>query len=450
MPDSVDLEKFRRGAAAGHPAAQFNLGLWHLRQAPRGTISVEGQELILAAAKQNFVPAQVLLGTMLFKLGSAEQQLLQARHWFERAAREGDAEAQYRLGELLAIGLTGEPDAVLAFEWLARAAEQGHALAQSQLAYCLEHGIGRSPDAQAATKLYFRAAREGNARAQNVIGGRYANGRTLPRDVRKALAWHLRADAQAYPGAAAEVAKLSAMLDEPGLLAARALAQNDIPEDAPVPAEPVPAPSTELLTEQPHIRMCSRFMTPEECDHLIAIATPFLKPSKVLTKSGEQASVEERTSEETALHDQIRDLVVWNIEQRLARLAGLAVERGEPLMILHYGRGDEYRPHVDYFDPRRASSAPKLARAGQRVVTVLTYLCDVEQGGATYFPEIDLRVTAAKGKALLFHNCKADGSIEPATLHAGEPVLAGEKWLATRWIRESDWRVARASSEMPS
>ncbi|MBA3563722.1 MAG: SEL1-like repeat protein [Gammaproteobacteria bacterium] len=447
MPDSVDLEKFRRAAAAGHPVGQFNLGLWHLRQAPRGSVPPEAQELILAAAKQDFVPAQTLIGKLLFKLEGAEQRPLHARHWFERAAAAGNAEAQYRLGELLAMGLTGEPDAALALEWLMRSADHGHAAAQMQVAYCLEHGIGVSHDAQAATQLCFKAAHKGDARAQNLIGRRYASGHTLPQDAQKALAWHLRAAAQDYPGAAAEVARLSAALDESAVHAAQALAKSEIPEDTPERAAPVGEPSIvpQILSEQPRVRVCKDFMTPEECDHLIAIGTPFLMPSKVITKTGLHEQADARTSQEMALQDQIKDLVVWNVEQRLARFAALPVQHGEPLMILHYGRGDEYRPHVDYFDPRVSGNAPQLARAGQRLVTVLTYLCDVEGGGGTRFPKIDLLVAPEKGKALLFHNCKDDGSIEPLTQHAGEPVLAGEKWLATRWIREWDWRLTRAT-----
>ncbi|CAN5208587.1 hypothetical protein BH24PSE2_BH24PSE2_01990 [soil metagenome] len=447
MPDTVDLERFRRAAAAGHPAAQFNLGLWHLRQAPPGIIPTEAHELLLAAAKQDFVPAQTLLGKLLFKLQGADQQPLQARHWLERAAEAGDPEAQYRLGELLAIGLTGQPDPTQGLAYLRRSAERGHLAARTQAAYCLEHGVGCTPDARSATQFCFIAARKDDARAQNMLGRRYAAGHTLPQNPVKALAWHLKAAAQAYPGAAAEVAKLSAELGESATRDAQALARTAIAEDEPQPAQPAPVPQGPLLvqSEQPRIAVCRGFLSQDECDHLIALGTPFLEPSRVITQSGAQEVADARTSEEMALQDQIKDLVVWEIEQRLARLASLPVEHGEPLMILHYRRGAEYRPHVDYFDPRLESAGHSLARAGQRIVTVLTYLCDVAAGGGTAFPKIGLRIAPEKGKALLFHNCKSDGGVEPLTQHAGEPVLAGEKWLATRWMRERDWRLSRST-----
>ncbi|HUO82811.1 MAG TPA: 2OG-Fe(II) oxygenase [Gammaproteobacteria bacterium] len=441
MADSVDLEKFRRAAAAGHPVAQFNLGLWHLRQAPPGSVPAEARELLLAAAKQDFVPAQTLLGKLLFKLDGAEQRPRHARHWFERAAAAGDAEAQYRLGEVATAGLAGEQDSALGVGWLEQSARQGHTQARVQLAYCLEHGIGRAADAAAATALYLAAARSGDARAQSCVGRRYAEGRTLPRDPAKTLAWQMKAAAQDYPGAALEVARTMAAADETVRREAARMAAGDIPADKPVAAAPHAPREPETLSEAPLVQVCAGFLTPEECDHLVALARPFLAPSKVITNSGQmERRLHERTSEEMAVQEQIKDVVVWNVEQRLADFACLPVEHGEPLMILHYGRGDEYRPHVDYFDPRIQSNAVQLARAGQRIVTVLTYLSDVEDGGATSFPKIGLRVKAEKGKALLFRNSRADGEVEPLTQHAGEPVLAGEKWLATRWIREWDWR----------
>ena len=51
------------------------------------------------------------------------------------------------------------------------------------------------------------------------------------------------------------------------------------------------------------------------------------------------------------------------------------------------------------------------------------------------FPDLDLSVPPEPGSGLLFFNCRPDGAPDPATRHAGAPVEAGEKWLASRWIR---------------
>jgi hypothetical protein len=63
------------------------------------------------------------------------------------------------------------------------------------------------------------------------------------------------------------------------------------------------------------------------------------------------------------------------------------------------------------------------------------YLNDVQEGGETVFPDRDVTVRPKRGRAVMFRNLLADGSPDVHSLHAGMPVLAGEKWLATSWIR---------------
>ena len=138
----------------------------------------------------------------------------------------------------------------------------------------------------------------------------------------------------------------------------------------------------------------------------------------------------------------LHDVVVWNIEQRLAHYAKMPVENSEILTILHYEIGDEYRPHHDYFDPAVPGRETALKRGGQRVATLMTYLNGVEQGGATEFPDAGLRIDPEPGTGLLFFNVLEDGSPDPLTRHAGTPVLSGDKWIATRWIREREWTLA--------
>jgi prolyl 4-hydroxylase len=63
------------------------------------------------------------------------------------------------------------------------------------------------------------------------------------------------------------------------------------------------------------------------------------------------------------------------------------------------------------------------------------YLNDVPAGGETTFPESGWSVTPQKGNALYFEYGNAAGHTDPASLHAGAPVLSGEKWIATKWMR---------------
>ena len=112
---------------------------------------------------------------------------------------------------------------------------------------------------------------------------------------------------------------------------------------------------------------------------------------------------------------------------------------GEGLQVLKYGKGQEYRPHYDFFDPKNANYQKNIGKGGQRVGTLLMYLSDVEAGGGTNFPKINLEVRPKKGMALYFANTKFDGSIEPLSLHAGMPVNKGTKFLATKWLRANPY-----------
>jgi prolyl 4-hydroxylase len=112
------------------------------------------------------------------------------------------------------------------------------------------------------------------------------------------------------------------------------------------------------------------------------------------------------------------------------------IENGEGLQILHYCTGDEYAPHYDYFPPDDAGSVPHLSQGGQRVASLIIYLNDVEEGGATVFPRLGLTVGPKKGAAVYFEYCNSLGQVDPQTLHGGLPVRKGEKWIATKWMRQ--------------
>ena len=69
-------------------------------------------------------------------------------------------------------------------------------------------------------------------------------------------------------------------------------------------------------------------------------------------------------------------------------------------------------------------------------MTVLLYLCDVEEGGETKFPLKNTQVTPKKGRAVLFKSTHPDGALDPKSLHGSNPVIKGEKWACNKWYRE--------------
>jgi prolyl 4-hydroxylase len=188
--------------------------------------------------------------------------------------------------------------------------------------------------------------------------------------------------------------------------------------------------------KSPDIAVIDHAMSNEECDELIALSRTKLARSTIVDPlTGSEMVIGDRSSEGTYFM-RGENALVARIEQRLSELSGVPVENGEGLQILHYSIGGEYKPHFDFFEPEHAGSAVHLEKGGQRVSTTILYLNDVEAGGETIFPEITLSVTPRKGAAVHFSYYDDPGVLDRRTLHGGAPVRSGEKWIATKWVRQ--------------
>ena len=184
----------------------------------------------------------------------------------------------------------------------------------------------------------------------------------------------------------------------------------------------------------PPLCVFGSLLSASECTELMEAARPRLSRSLTVdVRTGGDEVNEDRTSQgmffargETPL--------IQRIETRLARLLNWPIENGEGLQVLRYPPSAQYRPHYDYFDPAEPGTAAILQRGGQRVATLIMYLNEPEAGGATVFPDIGLSVPPKQGCGVFFSYAQP----HPAslTLHGGNPVEAGEKWIATKWLRE--------------
>ncbi len=184
----------------------------------------------------------------------------------------------------------------------------------------------------------------------------------------------------------------------------------------------------------PHIVVFGNVLSDDECDALIAAAKPRMNRSlTVATKTGGEELNADRTSNGMFFRRDENE-VVKTLEARLAALVNWPIENGEGLQILHYRPGTEYKPHYDYFDPNEPGTPTILKRGGQRVATIIMYLSEPEKGGGTTFPDVQLEVAPKRGNAVFFSYDRAHPSSK--SLHGGAPVIAGEKWIATKWLRE--------------
>lgn len=189
---------------------------------------------------------------------------------------------------------------------------------------------------------------------------------------------------------------------------------------------------------RPRVVVLRGLLSDEECDALVDTARPRMARSRTVSRAtGDEEVHPDRTSQGMFFQRGETDLCA-RIEARLARLTRWPVERGEGIQVLNYAVGAEYKPHYDYFDPAEPGTPTLLQRGGQRVATVVMYLNTPNKGGATVFPDVGLEVAAQKGNAVFFSYERPDPATR--TLHGGACVRAGEKWVATKWLRQGAFK----------
>ena len=260
----------------------------------------------------------------------------------------------------------------------------------------------------AKSREFFRLAGEaGHQRARTVHIALLSNGTGGPPDWKAALEL-LTELAATDEDAAKEMALLDKMaIDEGG--------------------KPASLPSPERLSDAPEVTLFRKMLTAEECRYLIGRAQPDFQPAVIVDPaSGQLRPHPVRTSDNASFPWIDETPAIHAINRRIAAASGTEVHAGEPLQILRYKPGQEYRPHHD--------ALPHTDN--QRILTMLVYLNDEYEGGETLFLSTGLKVKGAVGDALLFRNADATGRPDPLAQHAGLPVSAGEKLLASRWIHE--------------
>lgn len=286
----------------------------------------------------------------------------------EQAASHGDAEALFVVGNWRLFGLFGARDLEAAHRLLDQSAAKGHVDAIRTKAILTVNGTGVPADSAAAEAM--------------LVGIRSQD-----------------------PHAAQQLDFLYGMPPNTDFAPAR----------------------RKSICKAPIIDCYPALLSEPECQYLTIMAQPYLQPSYVTNPAtGARMPHPVRTSTGMSYGPTAEDLVVRRINERIASVSGTEVDCGEPLHMLRYALGQQYKPHTDGLPGEK----------NQRVWTVLIYLNSDYDGGATSFPMLGIDYRGSTGDALIFNNVNTSGQPDPETLHAGLPVTSGIKWLATRWIRE--------------
>ena len=188
-----------------------------------------------------------------------------------------------------------------------------------------------------------------------------------------------------------------------------------------------------MAMRNPRVIVFGALFSDAECDELVECASERLVRSETVKMDTGGNEVNEARTSDGMFFTRGENALIARLEERIAALLAWPAVNGEGLQILRYRPGAEYKPHYDYFDPAQAGTPGILKRGGQRVASLVCYLNTPASGGATVFPEVQLDVAPVKGNAVFFSYDRP----HPMTrsLHGGAPVIVGEKWVATKWLR---------------
>lgn len=172
-------------------------------------------------------------------------------------------------------------------------------------------------------------------------------------------------------------------------------------------------------------------LSDSDIEQVLALASPNMLPGTVVSLTDKSRHLDpSRTC--MIEHLNSSEEIVYKLKRLSAEISNMPLENQERLQLIHYAVGGNYKPHFDAFNPGNKH----IDHSGNRKATVIFYLNNVEKGGATGFPNLNKMVFPKKGSAVLFYNTDDSGDILEDSLHSGEPIIDGEKWIVTSWIRE--------------
>ncbi|KAL0973182.1 hypothetical protein UPYG_G00200010 [Umbra pygmaea] len=216
----------------------------------------------------------------------------------------------------------------------------------------------------------------------------------------------------------------------------------------------------EVLCRQPYVVLYHRFISSSEAETIRLIAQtggttcnqrPFKTGalSRSVVASGEQQATAEYRISKSAWLKESAHPVIGRLDQRISMTTGLNVQPpfAEYLQVVNYGIGGHYEPHFDH--ATSASSPLFRLNTGNRVATFMIYLSSLDAGGSTAFIHANFSVPVVENAALFWWNLHRNGEGDGDTLHAGCPVLVGDKWVANKWIHEYGQEFQRRCSTNP-
>lgn len=190
-----------------------------------------------------------------------------------------------------------------------------------------------------------------------------------------------------------------------------------------------------IPTDKAEIFAIGDFLDADECKRLITMIDQVARPSELFDDDAYATGF--RTSYSGDFDPE--DSFIRSISRRIDDLLGVNPITGETIQGQRYLPGQQFKPHHDYFHTTEKYWPMERKRGGQRSWTAMAYLNDVTEGGGTHFVNLNVNVEPKPGVLMVWNNANPDGSPNLDTLHAGEPVIKGTKYVITKWYRTRKW-----------
>tara|TARA_B100001094_G_scaffold323904_1_gene375600 strand:+ start:927 stop:1568 length:642 start_codon:yes stop_codon:yes gene_type:complete len=203
-----------------------------------------------------------------------------------------------------------------------------------------------------------------------------------------------------------------------------------------------------VISNDPYIYYIDNFLTDKECDFIIEKSKSNMGRAKTTFANKEEKNLvnnvdyKGRTNDSYWIpHNKYPELL--QICMKIAKKINSNYRNFEQFQVIHYKENQEYKYHYDAWDKNDKVRYKKYCeKLGNRKITTLCYLNNVDEGGETGFDMIDdnpILIKPKKGRLIVFYNLNDDNSMNEKSRHAGLPVIKGEKWAFNLWLRDHNY-----------
>ena len=181
-----------------------------------------------------------------------------------------------------------------------------------------------------------------------------------------------------------------------------------------------------IYHKKPLIFTIDNILTNDECQLIIDKCKDKMERAQIGV--GEKSKVSKIRTGSSYFLKYLDDHELFQIFKKISLLLKRPGRNFDPFFqVIHYNPGEEYKVHID-----PSADRMKTEDIIHRKFTVLTYLNNVDGGGETEFPNLNLKIEPKQGRIVYFENYNKK-EICQDSCHRSLPVERGEKWAFNLW-----------------